>query len=67
MLAKRLPGILPRLTVDEALEATKVHSVAGVLESNQGLLTERPFRRLTTVFLMPGWSGAESECRVPEK
>ena len=44
MLAKRLPGILPRLTFDEALEATKVHSVAGVLESNQGLLAERPFR-----------------------
>ena len=44
MLAKRLPGILPRLTFDEALEATKVHSVAGVLEPNQGLLEERPFR-----------------------
>ena len=44
MLAKRMPGILPRLTFDEALEATKVHSVAGVLEPNQGLLDERPFR-----------------------
>ena len=44
MLAKRLPGILPRPTFDEALETTKVHSVAGDLEPNQGLLQERPFR-----------------------
>ncbi len=44
MLAKRLPGILPKLTFTEALETTKVHSVAGVLESNQGLLESRPFR-----------------------
>ena len=44
MLAKRLPGILPKLTFTEALETTKVHSVAGVLESNQGLLERRPFR-----------------------
>ena len=44
MLAKRLPGILPKLTFTEALETTKVHSVAGVLESHQGLLDRRPFR-----------------------
>ena len=44
MLAKRLPGILPKPTFTEALETTKVHSVAGVLEPNQGLLEERPFR-----------------------
>lgn len=44
MLAKRFAGILPRMTFDEALETTKVHSVAGVLDSHQGLLTERPFR-----------------------
>ncbi len=44
MLAKRLPGILPRLTFEEALEATKVHSVAGALGLDQSLLEERPFR-----------------------
>lgn len=44
MLARRLPGILPALTFDEALEATAVHSVAGLLPSGAGLLVERPFR-----------------------
>lgn len=44
MLARRLPGILPPLSFQEALEATQVHSVAGVLPDGIGLLTERPFR-----------------------
>jgi magnesium chelatase family protein len=44
MLARRLPGILPALTFDEALECTAIHSVAGTLPPGVGLLTERPFR-----------------------
>lgn len=44
MLAKRFATILPSLTFDEALETTKIHSVAGVLPSGIGLLCERPFR-----------------------
>src|SRR5881628_3699235 len=44
MLAKRLPSILAPLTFDEALETTKIHSVAGVLDSAAGLVTQRPFR-----------------------
>jgi magnesium chelatase family protein len=44
MLAKRLPSILAPLTFDEALETTKIHSVAGVLEPGSGLVTQRPFR-----------------------
>jgi magnesium chelatase family protein len=44
MLAKRLPGILPPLSLAEALETTKVHSVAGKLTENGALITERPFR-----------------------
>jgi len=44
MLAKRLPSILAPLTFEEALETTKIHSVAGVLDANAGLVTCRPFR-----------------------
>ena len=44
MLAKRLPSILPPLTFDEAVEATKIHSVSGCLPQGQSLLSERPFR-----------------------
>lgn len=44
MLAKRLPTILPPLTLNEALETTKIHSVAGKLARETGLLTTRPFR-----------------------
>ncbi|MSP90768.1 MAG: ATP-binding protein [Myxococcales bacterium] len=44
MLARRLPSILPPLDANEAVEVTKVHSVAGLLHSGAGLLTERPFR-----------------------
>ena len=44
MLAKRLPSILTPLRFEEALETTKIHSVAGVLDTEQGLVTHRPFR-----------------------
>jgi magnesium chelatase family protein len=44
MLARRLPGILPPLTFEEAIEATTIHSVAGQLRPGVGLLAERPFR-----------------------
>ncbi|MBU0561216.1 MAG: YifB family Mg chelatase-like AAA ATPase [Bacteroidetes bacterium] len=44
MLAKRFPSILPPLTFEEALETTKIHSVAGILQSENALITERPFR-----------------------
>jgi magnesium chelatase family protein len=44
MLAKRLATILPPLTLDEALETTKIHSIVGLLEPGQALVTRRPFR-----------------------
>ncbi|MBW7847469.1 MAG: YifB family Mg chelatase-like AAA ATPase [Bacteroidales bacterium] len=44
MLAKRLPTILPPLSLEEALETTKIHSVAGMLNRNTSLITVRPFR-----------------------
>lgn len=44
MLAKRLPTILPPLTLPEALETTKIHSVAGKLSKNASLIYQRPFR-----------------------
>ncbi|MEL7144777.1 MAG: YifB family Mg chelatase-like AAA ATPase [Bacteroidota bacterium] len=44
MLAKRLPSILPPLTLHEALETTKIHSVAGKLNSGSALISTRPFR-----------------------
>jgi magnesium chelatase family protein len=44
MMARRVPGILPPLTFDEALEVTTIHSVAGQLAPGAGLLVDRPFR-----------------------
>lgn len=44
MLAKRIPTILPDLTLDEALETTKIHSVAGLLLPGQSMIANRPFR-----------------------
>lgn len=44
MLAKRIPSILPDMTFEESIETTKIHSVAGMLGANKGLITTRPFR-----------------------
>ncbi len=59
MLARRLPSILPELTREEALEATQLHSVAGLL-AGRGLLRQRPFRSphhsISTVGLLGGGS-----------
>ncbi|HMC01559.1 MAG TPA: magnesium chelatase domain-containing protein [Flavobacteriaceae bacterium] len=44
MLAKRLPSILPPMTLQEALETTKIHSVVGGVKAHSGLMSQRPFR-----------------------
>jgi magnesium chelatase family protein len=61
MMARRLPGILPPLGFDEALEVTAIHSVAGLLPCGAGLLSERPFRAphhtISDVALVGGGTG----------
>lgn len=63
MLAKRLPTILPPLTLQEALETTKIHSVAGKLGTQTTLLTQRPFRSphhtISNVALVGGGSNPQ--------
>ena len=44
MLAKRIPGILPPMSFEEAIETTRIHSVSGILPENESLVTIRPFR-----------------------
>ena len=44
MLAQRMPSVLPDLWLDEALEVTKIHSIAGLLPKDQPLILNRPFR-----------------------
>ena len=44
MMAKCLPSILPDLNLDEALEITKIHSIAGIIEEDTPIITKRPFR-----------------------
>lgn len=44
MLARCMPGILPPMTMEERIEASKIHSIAGLLDGSRGLLADRPFR-----------------------
>jgi magnesium chelatase family protein len=61
MLASRLPGILPAMTLEESLEVTRVYSVAGLLGERAGLVTDRPFRaphhHISLAGLIGGGSG----------
>lgn len=63
MLARAFPSILPDMTFDEALEVTKIHSIAGTLDKAQGIIVERPFRAphhtSTTVALTGGGRNAK--------
>lgn len=66
MLARRLPTILPTLTLDEALEATKIHSVAGTLPPGCSLIPGRPFRAPHHTISDAGLSGGGSNPRPGE-
>lgn len=66
MLARRLPTILPPLALDEALEATKIHSVAGTLTSDRPIVALRPFRAPHHNVSEPGMIGGGSIPRPGE-
>ena len=66
MLAQRIPGILPPLTFEEALETTKVHSVAGLLGDGRALICSRPFRNPHTTISDAGLIGGGSNPRPGE-
>ena len=66
MLAKRLPSILPRLALDEALEVTKIYSIAGLLPRHTSLLTERPVRAPHHTVSDAGLLGGQSMPRPGE-
>ncbi len=60
MLAQRMPSILPDLSFDEALEVTKIHSIAGLLPKDQPLILKRPFRSPHHTISSAGLSGGGS-------
>lgn len=66
MLAKRLPSILPQLSLDEAIVTTKIHSVAGTLPPGSGLLTRRPFRAPHHTISTAGMAGGGTPLRPGE-
>ena len=66
MLAKRLPSILPPLSFEEAVETTKIHSIAGALPPGVGLLRQRPFRSPHHTISPAGLSGGGSVPRPGE-
>jgi magnesium chelatase family protein len=66
MLARRLPGIMPALTLDEAIDVTRIHSVAGLLPHDQALITQRPFRAPHHTISSPGLVGGGGTPRPGE-
>ena len=66
MLAKCIPTIMPDMTFSEALETTKIHSVAGMLKDNEGIVTTRPFRSPHHTATMVALAGGGKEIKPGE-
>ena len=66
MLARCLPGIMPEMTAQEAFDVTRIHSVAGLLPPNQGLMTQRPFRTPHHSASLPALIGGGPDARPGE-
>ncbi|MDE7361350.1 MAG: YifB family Mg chelatase-like AAA ATPase [Oscillospiraceae bacterium] len=66
MLAKRIPSILPRITFEESIETTQIHSVAGLINPSEPLITSRPFRAVSHTASSVGLVGGGSVPRPGE-
>ncbi|MDE7373281.1 MAG: YifB family Mg chelatase-like AAA ATPase, partial [Clostridia bacterium] len=66
MLAKCVPTIMPEMTFEEAIEVTKIHSVAGILDSNVGIVTTRPFRTPHHTTTVPALVGGGAKAKPGE-
>jgi len=69
LIAKSLPGILPRMSVDEALEVTKIYSVSDLLPADTPLIWLRPFRspHHTISYAGPVGGGAWQRCSINDR
>lgn len=66
MLAKCVPTIMPEMTFEEAVEVTKIHSVAGILDSDVGIVTTRPFRTPHHTTTVPALVGGGTKAKPGE-
>lgn len=66
MLAKCIPTIMPKMTFDEALDVTKIHSIAGILDKKEGIIKRRPFRSPHHTATTPSLAGGGSNSRPGE-
>lgn len=66
MLAKCVPTIMPNMTFEEAIEVTKIHSIAGILDETQGIVKTRPFRSPHHTATVPSLMGGGVNCKPGE-
>lgn len=66
MLAKCVPSIMPPMTYEEAVEVTKIHSIAGILDPNIGIVRTRPFRTPHHTATIPSLTGGGANCKPGE-